>query len=84
MMWFRLGPVLLLVGAAASAWADPGGVGHHYGWQHQPWWESWFGWLGGSPQAGPRDVPEIDPGMLRTMVTLLAGGVLILTDRRRR
>ncbi len=32
---------------------------------------------------GPHATPEIDPGALRSMLTLLAGGVLLLTDRRR-
>jgi hypothetical protein len=32
---------------------------------------------------GPHATPEIDPGALRGALTLLAGGVLVLTDRRR-
>ena len=33
---------------------------------------------------GPVKTPEIDPGMLRGALVLLGGGVLMLTDRRRR
>ena len=33
---------------------------------------------------GPRATPEIDPGSLRSGLVLLAGGLLVLTDRRRR
>jgi hypothetical protein len=33
---------------------------------------------------GPPNAPEIDPAMARGAITLLAGGVLILLDRRRR
>ena len=32
----------------------------------------------------PPHVPEIDPGSILSAMTLLSGGVLILTDRRRR
>ena len=32
----------------------------------------------------PRGAPEIDPGLARSTVTILLGGLLILTDRRRR
>jgi hypothetical protein len=32
----------------------------------------------------PLDVPEIDPGSLVSAMTLLTGGLLVLTDRRRR
>ncbi len=31
----------------------------------------------------PPAVPEIDPGSILSAVTLLSGGVMILTDRRR-
>lgn len=33
---------------------------------------------------GNEPVPEIDPGSLSSALTLLCGGVLILTGRRRR
>jgi hypothetical protein len=31
----------------------------------------------------PPSVPEIDPGSILSAVTLLSGGVMVLTDRRR-
>jgi hypothetical protein len=33
---------------------------------------------------GPPTAPEIDPGTLSSAITLLVGGTLILTGRRRR
>ena len=32
----------------------------------------------------PRRTPEIDPGVARSAVTILVGGLLIMHDRRRR
>jgi hypothetical protein len=42
--------------------------------------------LGGTALAGagPPSVPEIDPGSVLSAVTLLSGGLMVLTDRRRR
>ncbi|MFL5245725.1 MAG: hypothetical protein ACJ8FY_26820 [Gemmataceae bacterium] len=37
----------------------------------------------GGPGPGPTAVPELDPGSLLGIATLLTGGVLILTDRFR-
>jgi hypothetical protein len=57
---------------AGSAWASrpfPFGPG---GWWRHP-----------RPVPGPHATPELDPGALRSALTLLAGGVLLLTDRRR-
>lgn len=34
--------------------------------------------------AAPGSAPEIDPGSIAGALTLLSGGVLLLTDRRRR
>ena len=36
-----------------------------------------------SAGAGPPPVPEIDAGSILSAMTLLSGGVMILTDRRR-
>jgi hypothetical protein len=36
-----------------------------------------------SAWAGPQFSPEIDPGSMASAVTLLTGGVLMLTGRRR-
>jgi hypothetical protein len=35
------------------------------------------------PNVSPASVPEIDPGSILSAVTLLCGGFLMLTDRRR-
>ncbi len=43
--------------------------------------------LCGTAEAGagpPKSVPEIDPGSILSAFTLLSGGLMILTDRRRR
>ena len=32
----------------------------------------------------PNPTPEVDPGALRGALTLIAGGLLVLSDRRRR
>ena len=40
----------------------------------------------GTVEAGagpPKHVPEMDPGSILSAITLLSGGVMILTDRRR-
>lgn len=37
----------------------------------------------GPPPPHPHDVPEIDPGSVLSAVTLLTGGLMVLTDRRR-
>lgn len=40
----------------------------------------------GTAEAGagpPKAVPEIDPSSILSAITLLSGGVMILTDRRR-
>jgi hypothetical protein len=37
-----------------------------------------------SPNLPVQQTPEIDPGVARSAVTLLVGGLLILNDRRRR
>jgi len=42
--------------------------------------------LCGTAEAGagpPNPVPEIDPGSILSAFTLLSGGLMILTDRRR-
>jgi hypothetical protein len=38
-------------------------------------------WAGGPPPPG---TPEVDPGAMGSALALLAGGVLVLTDRLRR
>ena len=38
-------------------------------------------WAGGPP---PFPTPEVDPGAMGSALALLAGGVLVLTDRLRR
>jgi hypothetical protein len=55
--------------AAAPAWARQWGRPPHF--PHPVLWPE------------PRSTPEIDPGALRGALTLLAGGMLVLTDRRR-
>ena len=37
----------------------------------------------GAPPVGPMPSPEIDPGSLAGALTLVSGGLLILTSRRR-
>jgi uncharacterized membrane protein (DUF441 family) len=55
--------------------------------------ERWLAWLGVavltvgviSPAfATPVDVPEIDPSIAQSALTVLVGGVLVLLGRRRR
>jgi hypothetical protein len=74
----RTSKAVIVVGAfvacmqASSVWARrpfPFGPG---GWRPHP-----------HPVPGPRATPEIDPGALRGALTILAGGMLLLTDRRR-
>ena len=67
----------MLALVASPAFADRGGNGNHYGWYKGPK----PGWFGGST---PHKTPEIDPGMARSGLILLVGGVLALTGRRRR
>jgi hypothetical protein len=40
--------------------------------------------LSTSALAGPQFGPEIDPGSMASALTLLTGGVLMLTERKRR
>ncbi len=42
-----------------------------------------FSSLGGQAQAF-ENIPEIDPGSMASALTLLTGGLLVLTGRRRR
>ncbi len=51
---------------------------------------SWLSWLfrprphNPTSTLAPTQTPEIDPGMLRGSLVLLGGGLLALTDRKRR
>ena len=73
-MNLALGLALLGI-TAAPAFANNG---HHYGWYKHG------GWYNNGDRVAPTQTPEIDPGMFRGGMVLLVGGVLALTDRRRR
>jgi hypothetical protein len=45
-------------------------------------WGGWGGWGGGGGGGG--GAPEIDPSSMAAALTLLSGGVLVLTDRFRK
>lgn len=70
-----LGSALVFAGALGTA--QPAHAGFF----------SWFSWLFRPRPANPTTpvrTPEIDPGMLRGALVLLGGGLLALTDRKRR
>ena len=39
---------------------------------------------GRTPAPSPNVVPEIDPGSILSAMTMLGGGLMMITDRRRR
>jgi hypothetical protein len=75
-----LGSALVFAGALGTAQPAHAGI------------FSWLSWLfrprpanpGYTPRTDPVHTPEIDPGMLRGSLVLLGGGLLALTDRKRR
>lgn len=71
-----LGSALVFAGALGTAQPAHAGI------------FSWLSWLfrprPANPSSTPLRTPEIDPGMLRGSLVLLGGGLLALTDRKRR
>jgi hypothetical protein len=61
-----LGAFLLTIGLTVGAI----GIAHAHG------WGGWGGW-GNDPSA-----PELDPGVLGSGAAILAGGVILLNERR--
>ena len=55
----------------------------HHNWNRGGWWHWWNGW-NNRKQTGPADTPEIDPALAGGAITLLLGGVLILSDSMRK
>jgi len=48
------------------------------------WFDGWFDGKDAKWGGRPAGVPEIDPGVVRSLLVILGGGVLILRERRRR
>jgi hypothetical protein len=82
--------ILMTLLIASAATGERGGNGNHWGWykgSHDSDGDGHPATAAATPAvipATPTATPEIDAGALRTGLLLLAGGLVVLRDRRRR